>query len=109
MDETANQIHAIVLLNTLAATEDVIENFRLAGFETMEIVGGGLMVSADKKHFEHTFGCNIAQDTKGAYYVVASQNKTSIVLPLNNLEPSLRQHIRAVEFQKPIDFGPTNF
>ncbi len=109
MDEPATKIHAIVILDDSTAIKDVVENFSIAGFETTEIVGGSLLVSADKTLFEQVFDIGLVQGSEGAHYLEAAEENSSTKLPLNNLETSFRRHIRAVELQKPIDFGPTSF
>ena len=87
----------------LAETKAIFERI---GFETDVIAGGNLSISGNRAIFEKTF--NIELEVDGLAKVKSGLKKSS-ALPLIALPPSLKNSVRAIEFEKGLDFGPSNF
>jgi hypothetical protein len=87
----------------LAETKAIFERI---GFETDVIAGGNLSISGSKAIFEKTFDIKLEVDGLAK---AKSGMKKSSVIPLAGLPSSLKGSVRAIEFQKGLDFGPKNF
>jgi hypothetical protein len=70
--------------------------FRSAGFDVGPLVGLGFAISGSTALFERTFGRS-------------EPNEGESNLPLSRVPEPLRDHVQAVAFTRPPDFGPTKW
>jgi hypothetical protein len=73
----------------IAATQHA---FSQLGFEVGPAVGASFSITAPRSHVEQVFG-----------------TAEGLELPLDRLAPEVREHVQAVTFTPPPDFGPTEY
>jgi hypothetical protein len=73
----------------VAATQQA---FAQLGFEVGQVFGVSFSITAPRSRVEQTFG-----------------TAEGLELPLDRLPPEIRQHVEAVTFTPPPDFGPTEY
>ena len=80
------------------AAKAVLEFFEAAGFEVGPLVGLGFAISAPADLFDRVFGRSAPGEGHGGSD-----------LPLTPVPEPLRDHVQAVTFPPPPDFGPTRW
>jgi len=95
-------------------SSEVVEKARRAftelGFEVSEPAGLGFSITAPASVFKKVFKIKTTSDKRGGIKAVAAKGaKGSYELPLKALPKELAQHVAAVTFSPPPDFGPGNF
>jgi hypothetical protein len=89
------------------AVQAVIDYFAAAGFEVGQPLGISFAITANRSHFESVFGARLAvEETRGVLRVVTDDG---LELPLDSIPDSMRDHIHAITFTPPPDFGPTDY
>jgi hypothetical protein len=91
---------AQVVLNTsgLQRAPWVMEQFRAAGFQIGPLIGVSFSIEGSVRRFEEFF--QVRAEREGPQPFPTDE------FPLSSLNPGLRQHIAAVLFTRPPDFGP---
>jgi hypothetical protein len=89
-----------------AATE-ATGYFRAAGFEVTDVVGISFSIVGPPEAFEQTFGERPERRVEGGIDTVRLRGG-GLELELGRLPEQVRQHLQAVTFTPPPDFGPTN-
>ncbi len=96
-------------------SHDVVEKTRRAfaelGFAVSEPAGIGFSITAPASVFRKVFKIKILPDNRGGIKaaVTAKGHEASYELPTTTLPKELAQHLVAVSFSPPPDFGPGNF
>src|SRR5262249_47749482 len=100
---TQPQIAAQVVLtpSSLLSADWVVGQFAIAGFQTGPVVGISFSIGGSVEQFEQFF--KIRSERTGPQPFATDE------LPLDALPPAVRQHVQAVLFTRPPDFGPTSF
>lgn len=108
-------LFALVLLTgTGGATErsarlaDAKSSFERLGFNTTVMAGGNLSISGDRNLFQKVFNVEIEAKKQSPVQVKVTSGKSS-ALPLRELPSSLKSMVQAIEFEKGLDFGPTDY
>lgn len=84
--------------------------FKAAGFEVGNMVGNSFSITAPPSTFEKVFKIKLQSDEPGGLKVAASSGSpASYELPLKALPRDLSQHVVAVTFSPPPDFGPSSY
>jgi len=96
-------------------SREVVEKTRSAfaelGFEVSEPAGIGFSITAPASVFRKVFKIKILPDNRGGIKAasVGKGHEASYELPKATLPKELAQHLVAVSFSSPPDFGPGNF
>lgn len=92
------------------AAETVATHFRDAGFEVGELVAISFAITAPRTRFETVFGVHVdVEQDAGGQVVDARPDGAGWELPLSQLPGHVTEHLRAVTFTPPPDFGPGSF
>lgn len=84
--------------------------FTELGFEVSEAAGIGFSITAPASVFKKVFNIKTASDERGGVKAVAAKGaEGSYELPLKALPKEVAQHVSAVTFSPPPDFGPGSF
>jgi hypothetical protein len=84
--------------------------FQRAGFEVGNMVGNSFSITAPRSTFEKFFKIKLQSKDRGGLKVAASSGvPESYELPMKALPKDLAQHVAAVTFSPPPDFGPTSY
>jgi hypothetical protein len=103
MQRNTSLIAPQVVLNSLGLQRApwVMEQFRAAGFQIGPLVGISFSIAGPVERFEEFF--QVRAEREGPQPFLTDE------LPLSSLNPTLREHIEAVLFTRPPDFGPVGF
>jgi hypothetical protein len=84
--------------------------FQRAGFEVGNMVGNSFSITAPRSTFEKFFKIKLqAKDRGGLQVAASSDTPESYELPMKALPKDLAQHVAAMTFSPPPDFGPTSY
>lgn len=83
--------------------------FGEAGFEVSAEGPTGFAITAPASTFEEVFNTHLRDHEDGGTEVVNEDESASFELPLCALPPELSQHVEAVTFTPPPDFGLTEY
>ena len=84
--------------------------FSEAGFVVGNLVGNSFSITASKSTFEKFFKAKLKAEDRGDVKVFAARGATEgYELPLDSLPQKLAQHVSAVTFSPPPDFGPSSY
>lgn len=89
--------------------EEARRHFIELGFEVSEPAGTGFSITAPASVFDKVFKTKIMTSDEGEVQVKTGGAKPSYELPLGSLAKSVAQHVVAVTFTRPPDYGPGNF
>jgi len=103
----AGIITAIVLLTAKADQQQAKTVFESLGFKTEAVVGGSLLISGEASLFQKTFAAEILQRENGQF--VRAGEVVSRALPREKFPEDVRRIAQAIEFEAPLDFGPSEF
>ena len=108
MNGISNVITAIVMLVCGAPTDTLVENFQEMGFETSKAGDGMLMLTGEKALFAEKFGLEITivEKTK---VMAMNDEQLSAEWPADAMPDTLSQYIKRVEFEQPMEFGPSDY
>ena len=82
--------------------------FSAHGIHTHPLVANSLAISGELADFERLFGVAIEPQADGSV-LVRTVHGDGYELPLSNLPRELAEHLLAVTFTGPPDFGPSSF
>lgn len=83
--------------------------FSGAGFEVGDVVGISFSVSGPPELFAHVFGQRVDLRAGRAGRIESAATESgSLEFDLGSLPPEVAEHVRAVTFTPPPDFGPGN-
>ena len=105
-------VTAETLQQNLPAPEvaaQVRANYSAAGFEVGPLVANSFSITATRANFERGFGVKLRKTARGGMQWVLPDGSASSELPLAEVDKSLSQHVAAVTFPAPPDFGPGQF
>lgn len=105
-EETAPPISTENLRDVRPAPDDVevvSAALRRRGFTVGPLVGIAMSISGSKALFETVFATTVAPSAEGGWVVRDERGQDSRELPLEALEPSVRQRIGSVVFEPPAD------
>jgi len=80
-----------------------------AGLEAGSPVGIGFAVHGTVEAFETLFGVALSDDPKKGVRALQDDASSTYELPLGALPGELAEHLEAVTFSPPPDFGPSGF
>lgn len=100
-------ITACVLLSADADTKMGQRDFTTLGFHTTIVANGTLLIAGEQSLFEDRFGLKIQIDNEGAHAMI--EKSPSRILPVSSLSETVQSYVDAIEFEKPIDFGPVDY
>jgi hypothetical protein len=84
--------------------------FKKIGFEVGDMVGNSFSITAPQSTFEKVFKIKLQEDdSEGLKVAASSEVPAGYELPLKALPNELLQHLVAVTFSPPPDFGPTSY
>jgi len=87
-----------------------LAGFQRAGFEVGNMVGNSFSITAPKSVFEKLFKIKLQADERGGVKTRATKAAPSdYELPVKALPQDLSQHVAAVTFSPPPDFGPSSY
>lgn len=89
------------------AVSEAMAFFRGAGFDVSEPVAVSFSITGPKSLFEETLGERLVHRREAAGESIRTV-EGSLELSLDRLPPEVAQHVQAVTFTPPPDFGPTN-
>jgi hypothetical protein len=97
-------------LPSASSAKDARRAFEAAGFEVGEIVGNSFSITAPASRFEKVFKVKLQRDEqKGVTARIAATGEEAYELPIGKLAGDLKDHVVAVTFTPPPDFGPTSY
>lgn len=79
------------------------------GFAIGALVGNSFSISAPATTFEHVFKTKLRDRAEGGIEAVRSGGHGSVEMVASALPHDIAQHIEAITFTPPPDFGPQNF
>ncbi len=80
-----------------------------AGFEVGTLVANNFSITAPAATFEDAFHTKLRRDAHGGIQCVRDGGSAQSELPLQTPGGELSQHVAAVTFSPPPDFGPAKF
>jgi hypothetical protein len=99
-------ISAVVLLGS-GDPAAALGGFRALGFEAQTVSAHGLVITGDADLFAERFHVTLQSGAQGVW--VAGPSAPTRTLPTAELPAALRSQVKAVEFEAPLDFGPTDY
>ena len=99
-------VSAVVLLSQGEPTT-AARQFDALGFQTQVVSPKGLTITGGKSLFSKNFGVVLSVGEDGVWVVKESQRSRSV--PKAKLPAALREQVQAIEFEAPLDFGPSKF
>jgi hypothetical protein len=100
-------ITAIVLLSAEADTKLGQRDFTALGFQTTIAANSTLLIAGEQSLFGIRFKLEIQVDEEGAHAMI--KKSPSRILPVSALPETMQSYVEAIEFEKPIDFGPVDY
>jgi hypothetical protein len=85
------------------------KGFEEAGFEVGNPVGMSFSITAPAATFEKVFKAKLVADDREGVKVTGKAGDQTYELPAGSLPTELQQHVAAVTFSPPPDFGPTSY
>ena len=107
MTEILNVLTAVVLVTDPSAVEMTLNGFAALGFEATADAPEALTITGEADLFTNVFNAGLVLD--GDAPRVMGVDGSSYVLPADALSGDLGANVRAVEFEAPPDFGPTDY
>ncbi len=103
------QVTAVVVLHSDDVAVDALEAFAALGFQTTVVAGGqSILISGDRRLFASVFGVQVDDAESGGFEALAA-GRRSRRLPLDRLPSPVKARVAAIEFEAPIEFGPTDY
>jgi hypothetical protein len=94
-------------------SREVVDKARRAfeelGFQVSEPGGIGFSITAPASIFRKVFKVKLIPDERGGIKAAAKGHEASYELPKANLPKELVEHLVAISFSPPPDYGPGNF
>lgn len=85
------------------------QSFAAAGFEVSAAGPTGFSITAPASTFEKVFNTKVRSQEGGGVKAMRQDESEDYELPLRGLSKEMSQHIEAVTFTPPPDFGPTSY
>ena len=101
-------LSAVVLLKEGGNTQFVNTAFTEMGFDVQMISDSILLLVGESTSFEKSFDTKLQVDESGAK-AADVDSESNRFLSTEALPASLKKHIHVIEFEKPPDFGPSDY
>jgi hypothetical protein len=82
---------------------------RTMGFELGTPVGNSVSITGPVHLFQSTFKTRLQPSKSSGIKFASGKAGSDYQLPTENIPSSLKEHVLAVTFSPPPDFGPTDF